>query len=359
MIDAVDLGRVVHEEARSHAIGITYSDAPALDPEARFARALNDRPLPTPDQVSLVLEEVFWASLLAEEERPCRPRLLYLRHTKESRPVHWFEEPLPLDRHALRKIAPAHGPLGYITWESVEGRPFLTGIEPRQGGDPSDFIVEVRGPGEIDINWACFRMLRLREGELIRFSTCCLPPLEAVTGWLAGLLGTFEPKFLGRVVRAIEQQGHGGSLWVVKDRSVLSGVTIGNAVRPDDRPLLERFPTFAARLPWLVSIGRLAAVDGAVLIDSKVQVLGFAAFVQLSEPGLVVRRFADGRSETVSETDLGGGRHRAAVAFCRRCAPAAAVVVSQDGRVMAIAASGRESLPWCAELGAFGLTDFL
>lgn len=359
MINGIELMQSVHGEARVMAERMTFSDARFLDTGSKLARMMGTSPLPAPESGGPVLDEVFWATLLAEEGRPCRPRLLYLPTADERSPVHWLDAPVPLTRGTLRKLSPAQGPMGYLTWKFDHDKPFITGIQAREGGDPHNLIIAGVGFGAINITWSSFRVVTLRGGEVRRLSTCALPDAHGVFDMVRELLGQFESVFLGTVVRAIQEQGHGGSLWIVRHGCSLEGLDIGRRVKPDSRGLTERFGTFAARLPWLVSIARLAAVDGAVLLDSRVHVLGFATFVPLRAPIDVVQRTVDGRDETLSATALGGGRHRSAVEFCHRFAPAAAIVVSEDGRVMVIAAATTHDPPKCAEVGSLGFSDAL
>jgi hypothetical protein len=117
----------------------------------------------------------------------------------------------------------------------------------------------------------------------------------------------------------------------LRDGVAPDGINIGYAVRPDERQLHERHEI---RSQWIASVGNLAATDGAVLVDARVKVLGFGAFIDIPERATNVTCYShEGRSEQKESTNIGGGRHRSAVAFCERFAPAAAIVVSEDGRI--------------------------
>jgi DNA integrity scanning protein DisA with diadenylate cyclase activity len=105
----------------------------------------------------------------------------------------------------------------------------------------------------------------------------------------------------------------------------------------------------------LKSVGYLAAVDGAVLLDSQLRVLGFGAFVNIpDQQDKVAYRSAEG-VDMVEPRQLGGGRHRSALQFCREYAPAAAVVVSEDGRITVMKA-GPDRKVMCAPISVLGFS---
>ncbi len=359
MIKSIDLANAVHEEAHGIASRIPESETPHLRNGDRLAWLLAHWPLPTVKEMIPVIEEVFWASLLTEEGRPCRPRLLYSTVVDTERPVHWFSEPIPLNRESLRKLTSIQDDTCYLVWKIADHHPVMIGLQARESSDPNQFLLTCAGPGALDFTWNRLRVVILREGYTRRLSSCTLPDSHVVFEMIRTLLGSFEPFFLGRVVRAISDQGHGGSLWIVREGTSVSDIQIGHRIVRDGRLLLDRFPRFESRHPWLNSIAQLTAVDGAVLLDSRVRVLGFGAFISVNEPSEIIRRLPGGDEQKVSSFTLGGGRHRSAVEFCKRFAPAAAIVVSEDGRILVIAAPGEAQPPWCAEIASLGFSDSL
>ncbi len=355
MLDSQELAGLLLQEARLLGQSIRFQDAPDLTPGEKFARAVAQYPLPDRDTAASVLEEVFWASLLTEESRPCRPRLLYSpRQETTSRAVHRFENPILLNRDHLRKLTPIQGPLGYLTWDCVFGNPEITGIEGRQGGEPCDFTIASPKNGALDMSWHCFRLVTLRAGRLSLRSKTSLPDLHAALNHLRQLLGDFAPVFLGSTILAVASEGHGGAVWIMRENRDHKGIQIGYPIHRDDRPLPERYEQ---RSKWLESVGHLAAVDGAVLLDSQLRVLGFGAFIDIPDsPRKVSFVSSAGNIEKRLPKDLGGGRHRSAVEFCSRFAPAAAIVVSEDGRISVIWATVQGD-PYCVPLSILGFTD--
>jgi hypothetical protein len=216
--------------------------------------------------------------------------------------------------------------LGLRLWHSRD-----YGLQGREGGDPSDLTIAAPMNGALDINWMCSRLVTLRAGRIERHSRNLKPQIPGAFHAVSALLGSFEPVFLNRTIRAIADEGHGGAIWILRKDVVPDGVQIGYHVQPDERPLPRQA---VVRFQLLESIGHLAAVDGAVVIDQHIKILGFGAFIEIpDEPKLVTTISDENKEEKVLSTKLGGGRHRSAVEFCARFAPAAAIVVSEDGRI--------------------------
>jgi hypothetical protein len=83
-------------------------------------------------------------------------------------------------------------------------------------------------------------------------------------------------------------------------------------------------------------IASLTAIDGAVVITKRFEVLGFGAEIAGSLPPVTeVRRAVDLEADTfvTERVDSVGTRHRSAYRFCNAVPDAVVVVVSQDGGV--------------------------
>lgn len=233
--------------------------------------------------------------------------------------------------------------------------PEITGIEGRQGGDPCDFTIAAPNYGALDINWHCLRIIALRAGRVGRRSNEFLPDVHRALDITRQLLDSFDPVFLGRTIQAIARGGHGGAVWVAREGHALDGIQIGHPVKKSGPTPRER--QYQQRFQWLESVGNLAAVDGAVLIDSHLRVLGFGCFIDVSESPREVTCLAGAQKvEKRPSTSLGGGRHRSAIEFCCRFAPAAAIVVSEDGRISLMWASTPDSPFWTA-VSILGFSD--
>lgn len=351
MIDSKQLALTFHGETRRHQDHWTFQEQPELTADQKWTRQVEDQPLPAPEHLAQVIEECFWATTLKDEGRPCRPRLRYLPKPAPHRIVHWFSTPVPLDRQALRKLAPTQGPLhSCLVWAVVDGGPVITGIDVQPGGDPGDLRIDGTDFGAISISWNFFKYLTFRGGEARWLLQCALPDSGVLSPLLASVLGDITGSFLLARMDSLAKDGHGGAFWIVRDPERLSGVTIGTRLR-DEPTILERFEQ---QVPWLDSITALAGADGAVLMDAKGRVLGFGAFTDIPAEFPMLQRLPGGETESITSFQLGGGRHRSAAQFCQSCAPAAAVVVSADGRVMVLVGALGDPLVWCAEVNTVG-----
>lgn len=83
-------------------------------------------------------------------------------------------------------------------------------------------------------------------------------------------------------------------------------------------------------------VAGLTAVDGAVLINMRFELLGFGAMISGELPEVpLIRKAHDGeaRQYAVEQPDGAGSRHRSAYRFCKAAPHSAAIVISQDGNV--------------------------
>jgi hypothetical protein len=356
MIDISALTAAILRETRLLGESIKFNSL-ELSPEEQFTRSCEQFPLPPKETITAVTEEVFWASVLTEESRPCRPRIIYSpRQRDRGQAMHWLASAIKLNRDSLRKLTPTQGPLGYLVWDSESEKPEITGIEGRQGGEAGDFMIAAPNYGALDISWHCLRIVAFRAGRLDCRSEEFLPDQNRALDMVRRLLGSFDVTYLRHVIRSISEEGHGGAIWVVREGQSLEGIQIGHAIEKSSPP--PRAPHLP-RFKWLESVGNLAAVDGAVLIDSQLRVLGFGCFVNLPDSSREVGCLTgSNKVEKRPSTALGGGRHRSAIEFCSRFAPAAAIVVSEDGRISMIGAAPNDA-PFWAPLSLLGFSDDL
>ncbi len=104
--------------------------------------------------------------------------------------------------------------------------------------------------------------------------------------------------------------------------------------RRDGAPMLVELDEGLFELSNLIAA--LAAVDGAVVLTERYEVLGFGAEIAGNLPHVTeVRRAQDPEADTFSTevVDAVGTRHRSAYRLCAAVPQAVAIVVSQDGSV--------------------------
>src|ERR1700728_751830 len=134
MLDGGPIATFILQEAHHFATKVAPAvdlgngrQTPHADDAERFGTAIGYNPLPEFEPLARVIEETFWASVLEEERRPCRPRLLYAVREPPD-PRHMFATAVPLDRHSLRKLSPAQGFDGFLTWNHSDGGAKITGL---------------------------------------------------------------------------------------------------------------------------------------------------------------------------------------------------------------------------------------
>jgi hypothetical protein len=344
VIGAESIAAELMAEIRGFAASIGF---PTLDHEMsadeKLAESVKTAPLPTEAQIASIIDPLFWASIETEEQRPTRFRVAYKPTEVETLlAMHRLREPVPLDIANLKKfvkLAHAHDRLASFLALDFLPDPAIVGIGVFhfRGAVPHAFHVVSKAPATLEFSWSSMQLGTLRSGELSILSRAGLRA-DAAADWITAC---FESKglrlLIGSAARIIAEQGHGGSLWAVAPGETLSdGLTVGYPV--DVQPeLLTEIPKYENRQSWGFSIGNLAGVDGAILVAGDGQVLGFGTFIDLpKEPIAVVEYTPDGAGHTVLSDQLGGGRHRSAIAFCASHAPSSALVVSDDGGVSAV-----------------------
>lgn len=97
------------------------------------------------------------------------------------------------------------------------------------------------------------------------------------------------------------------------------------------------------------TLARFTAVDGAVIMTRKFELLGFGAVVHFQQTANYnVLRSSDRRAESTQKIVIEGygTRHRSAFDFCYQHSPSVAVVVSQDGGVKMVTRMGDSVYFW-------------
>jgi hypothetical protein len=115
----------------------------------------------------------------------------------------------------------------------------------------------------------------------------------------------------------------------------------------DQSPDIERLEQAVFELSRLIA--GLSAIDGAVVLDKRLRILGFGAEVsaELPAPAHVWRALdTEGtHCEPASVEDV-GTRHRAAYRFVRDNPAGLAIVISHDGGVSFVAHRNGEAVFW-------------
>src|SRR6266516_3187564 len=255
--------------------------------------------VPAPDAATIerIINAAFCASLRREEGREPTISLAYLPPEAAGTAL-LVERPMPLDPTNLTKLAPA-----------VERPGIHLGVW-KNGGDlavwgatrtipPLCFVVEVIEPGLLVIK----HRRADPEGKFANVSLLVVP--HGTASWRKSIVSvpyTVAPPFS----------------------------KLGDLVRNGTRDGAFKDATDA--------IGGLTAVDGAVVLSDRWDVLAFGAKIGRTESGpfvgdVLVREPILGHTPvTVHASELGGTRHLSAAQFVHEQRDSLALVASQDGR---------------------------
>lgn len=306
--------------------------------------------LPDPQDIEAVIDAAFWASLRREEGYVTRISLALLSPEESENPI-LFERPLPLEPGVLTRIAPAverpgihlgvsrsEGELS--VWGATRGIPFLC------------FVAEVAAPGLLVIKHQNgeetrkFINIAVLEGDQIKMIDQRVSERPDSPQLLRSLLGFDSPQSgrhsivtLSQLAISMREHGRGGTLLIIPSDTEFWRASImqpiSYAVSPwfGELAALDGEPARTA----ITAIAGLTAVDGATLLNSRYELLGFGAKivrqrgaraveqVRLSEPihGML--------PALVHPDQLGGTRHLSAAQFVHDQRNAVALVASQDG----------------------------
>jgi hypothetical protein len=342
--------------------------APRL--HAHFARYIGEpradgRPvasLPDLPAIATLVDAAFWASLRHEEGYASKISLAFLAPHETPEPM-IFERPLSLDPASLAKVAPAveRSRIHLGVWR--DGGTFrvwgTTGTTPAYC-----FVLEVAGPGLLVVKHhrgeasGKFVNVAVLEGDQVKIVDEQATSLPDCPSLLTSLLGFDSPaswvdsvNVLVQLAVSMRKHGRGGSLLMVPSGDDRWRESI---VQPMAYAAVPSFGALAALThvgpeerrsrAWQDALSRainavagLTAVDGATMLTTDYDVLGFGAkitrrkgaprvgSVTLTEP--IVGRAA----EVVDPANLGGTRHLSAAQFVFDQHEATALVASQDG----------------------------
>lgn len=320
-------------------------------------------PLPDAETIEAIIDAAFWASLRREEGYMPRISLAFLPPEEALHPL-ILERPLPLVPSALTRVAPAVERPGVhlgvwrheddlCVWGTTRTIPILC------------FVLEVAAPGLLVIKHHSgeesrkFVNVAVLEGDQIKVVDERASSLPDCPALLTSLLGFDSPASWVHSVNAMVQlavsmraHGHGGSLLVVPEgterwrESIVHSIPY--AVSPPFRELTflsQQPPAPSERHVWeaalettVASVAGLTAVDGAVVITDRYELLGFGAKIARRkgwpqvEEVMFTEPIEGAAPVLVHPEQLGGTRHLSAAQFIQDQRDAVALVASQDGR---------------------------
>ncbi|SPF36989.1 conserved hypothetical protein [Candidatus Sulfopaludibacter sp. SbA4] len=305
-------------------------------------------PLPNAETIEALIDAAFWASLRREETYLPRISLAFLSPSEAPHPI-LFERPMRLAPAGLARVAPAverpgihlgvwPGQDELLVWGATRAIPVLC------------FVLEVAAPGLLVVKHHSgeesrkFINVAVLEGDRIKF-------IEERAS------GRPDPPLLSAITMvqlavSMRAHGRGGSLLVVPAgteswrESIVQPLPY--AVSPpfgELAALNQETPDPTARHLWqeaigpaVADVGGLTAVDGAVVLNNRYELLGFGAKIARRhywppvEQVMLTEPVEGAVPSLVHPEEIGGTRHSSAAQFVHDQRDAVALVASQDGR---------------------------
>ena len=366
----------------------TYQAANIVAPivEEHFARHLEEArrlgeddlaPRPDAQSIAEIINATFWASFRPEEGRFPKISLAFLPPERSRQPM-MFEHALPLHPGVLRKLAPA------VERSEIHIGVWPVGDELRLWGITRSipnlcFVLEDIEPGLLVVKhrrfvgfgkYANVAVLKGEQVKVIDEKGTSLPDCPSLLKSLLAFTAaaTNGPhhslNVLVQLSASMRAQGHGGTLLVVPSDSdrwresiaqpVLYSITpqfmglselLRQEVEEEDR---RQWESALARV--VDTMGGLTAVDGAMVINDRYEVLAFGAKIRRRDgvgpvdKWVITEPIVGNVPVVVQPTEHGGTRHLSAAQFVNDQRDALALVASQDGRFTVFAWSPCEEM---------------
>jgi hypothetical protein len=317
---------------------------------------------PEAETIEAMIDAAFWASLRREEGYMPRISLAFLSPEEAIQPL-VFERPLPLLPGPLTRVAPAVERPGIHlgVWRD-QGELYVWGTT--RTIPKLCFVLEVAAPGLLVVKHHTgeeagkFVNFAVLEGDQIKIVDEQARSLPDCPALLTSLLG-FAPanwsrsaSILVQLAVSMRAHGRGGILLVVPSvneswrESIVQPISYSVSPLFSDLAQLSRETPDSERLRvWQEELGRtidwvagLTAVDGAVVINDRYEVLGFGAKISRRhgwpqvEQARSTEPIVGAAAALVHPEELGGTRHLSAAQFVHDQRDAIALVASQDGR---------------------------
>jgi len=344
--------------------------APAI--ESHFARLLatallqggdNLAPGPSLKVVEAAIDVAFWASLRREEGRSPKISLAYLPPILAGQPL-VFEERILLTPYVLTKLAPAVERSGIHLGIWDEGGELYVWGTTRAIPDCC-FVLEVTEPGLLVVKhrringFGKFINVAVLKGDEIKIIDEQSKSLPDCPAMLTSLLDfnssagwNDSVNILVQLAASMRAHGHGGSLLVVPSGSEAWRDSIIHPITYPVTPafnelklLMEQEVNERSISLWQEDVNRsvegiagLTAVDGATIINDRLELMAFGAKIGLSSNGLPVEQMMvtepviGNNAIIIPPSQNGGTRHLSAAQFVHDQRDAIALVSSQDGR---------------------------
>jgi hypothetical protein len=309
-----------------------------------FARTcaahMADCDLPSPGEMSALVEAVFFASLHEEEARHTEFAVAWKPSAEGCASVLAISPAVEATPKNLAKLAPAT----HHTTTSIAVRPHGTKLvawalldNPRH----PPFTIHVLGSGVLRVDYDGNPRALYARGETYLMGGRA-DDVKSPATILARTFPSLSPESAALITRLAERMlahGHGGMLLIMPaSEPEPVGVRIHYNVGAGQDILSRRDDAIAL-------VARLSAIDNAVLVDTDLRLRGFGTQVIESDAPDLDFEHHDPYSNELHVDDLStfkGTRHPAGVIFCmRQPGAAAAIIASQDARLSLVVKNAR------------------
>jgi hypothetical protein len=320
-------------------------------------------PEPSVNVIEAIIDVTFWASLRREEGRSPKISLAYLPPSVAGQPL-IFEEPILLTPYVLTKLAPAVERSGIHLGVWDDGDELYVWGTTRSIPDCC-FVLEVIEPGLVVVKhrringFGKFINVAVLKGDDIKIIDEDSKSLPDCPALLTSLLDYNSPSgwndsvnILVQLSASMRAHGHGGSLLVVPSDNQAWRDSIIHPITYPVTPAFNELKLLMQQEPddrhislWqedvnraVESIAGLTAVDGATIINDKLELLAFGAKIGLSSNGvpvsemMVTEPVIGNEAMIIPPSQNGGTRHLSAAQFVFDQRDAIALISSQDGR---------------------------
>ena len=337
--------------------------------------------LPSRQQVQILIETAFWTSIEREEGRSLKFNVSYAKGYIPAITIP-LKTLKPYNVDTLVKTAPiaSSSEQSIIVNPSENDDLFIRGlgvIRNRFLG-MTPFTIKVLAPGNLVIEFLSINLVHI-SGQQVSFIEQPLlmrnapfwqffDPASEEKGDIK--FSEIKIQTISNVLGQMRAMGHGGALVIVPDGWEIpadvkcDNLVVDNSVEGEGL-LLERVVELATSIeenefsPEAMSnsattkilekaLANLTSVDGAVIINENLKIIGYGAKLNSEEGDLNIVKTSS-LEEEVTETEvenigkLGGTRHQSMARFIMAHPEATGFVVSQDGNVKAFKCDEKDS----------------
>lgn len=303
--------------------------------------------LPDAEIIEATIDAAFWASLRREEGYVPKISLAFLSPEQAFNPV-ILERPLPLGPEALARVSPAVERPGIHlgVWRD-QGEMYVWGMT--RNIPILCFVIEVAAPGLLVVKHhrgdesRKFVNVAVLESDQIKMVDECVSGKPDCPALLTSLLGFDSPaswiqsvNTMVKLAVSMRAHGRGGLLLAVPANTESWKESV---VQPMQYAVSAPFCDLAPMNdPIVTAVAGLTAVDGAVVLTDRYELLGFGAKIVRRkkcpqvEQVIITEPVEGALPALVHPEQLGGTRHLSAAQFIQDQRDAVALVASQDGR---------------------------